>query len=60
MYLTLQGAAGMDFHTFNVAFRGNRKYNVCAFTATQIPGIEGRAYPPVLAGELYPEGMLAE
>lgn len=48
----------MDFHCFNTTFRDNKKYTVVAFTATQIPGIEGRAYPAVLAGELYPNGSV--
>jgi predicted GTPase len=51
------GAAGRDFHNFNVFFRGNERYEVVAFTATQIPNIEGRVYPPELAGELYPDGI---
>ena len=51
------GAAGRDFHNFNVYFRGNPRYRVIAFTAAQIPNIEGRTYPPELAGELYPEGV---
>ncbi len=51
------GAAGRDFHNFNVYFRDNPRYNVVAFTATQIPNIEGRLYPPALAGDLYPEGI---
>jgi predicted GTPase len=51
------GAAGRDFHNFNVAFRDNPDYQVVAFTATQIPNIEGRQYPPALAGRLYPEGI---
>jgi predicted GTPase len=51
------GAAGRDFHNFNVFFRGNKNYEVVAFTATQIPNIEGRLYPPELAGDLYPEGV---
>jgi predicted GTPase len=51
------GAAGRDFHNFNVYFRGNNEYEVVAFTATQIPNIEGRVYPASLAGELYPEGI---
>ncbi len=51
------GAAGRDFHNFNVFFRGNAAYEVVAFTATQIPNIEGRLYPPELAGELYPDGI---
>lgn len=51
------GAAGRDFHNFNTYYRGNEAYNVVAFTATQIPDIEGRMYPAELAGELYPEGI---
>ena len=51
------GAAGRDFHNFNVFFRNNPNYEVVAFTATQIPDIEGRVYPPELAGDLYPEGI---
>jgi len=51
------GAAGRDFHNFNVYFRDNADYEVVAFTATQIPNIEGRKYPPSLAGKLYPEGI---
>ncbi len=51
------GAAGRDFHNFNVFFRGDEDYCVRAFTATQIPDIEGRKYPAELAGELYPEGI---
>jgi predicted GTPase len=53
----IMGAAGRDFHNFNVFFRDNRQYRVAAFTATQIPDIEGRRYPAVLAGELYPDGI---
>lgn len=53
----IMGAAGRDFHNFNVFFRGNDKYDVVGFTATQIPGIDGRIYPPVLAGNLYPTGI---
>jgi len=53
----IMGAAGRDFHNFNVFFRDNREYRVVAFTATQIPDIEGRRYPAVLAGELYPDGI---
>ncbi len=53
----IMGAAGRDFHNFNVYFRDNEQYNVIAFTATQIPNIEGRTYPPVLAGKLYPKGI---
>ncbi len=51
------GAAGRDFHNFNVLFRDNSDYQVVAFTATQIPDIAGRRYPPELAGRLYPEGI---
>ncbi len=51
------GAAGRDFHNFNVYFRDNEDYDVVAFTATQIPGIDERKYPPALAGKLYPEGI---
>ncbi len=54
----IMGAAGRDFHNFNVIYRDNDKYDVVAFTATQIPDIEGRLYPAALAGELYPEGIL--
>jgi len=53
----IMGAAGRDFHNFNVYFRDNTDYQVVAFTATQIPNIEGRRYPPELAGRLYPEGI---
>ena len=53
----IMGAAGRDFHNFNVFFRGNKSYEVVAFTATQIPDIEGRLYPAVLAGDLYPAGI---
>jgi len=53
----IMGAAGRDFHNFNTFFRGNKDYEVVAFTATQIPDIEGRLYPPELAGELYPSGI---
>jgi predicted GTPase len=51
------GAAGRDFHNFNTYYRGNPDYDVVAFTATQIPDIDGRKYPVELAGELYPEGI---
>jgi predicted GTPase len=51
------GAAGRDFHNFNTFFRGNGDYEVVAFTATQIPDIDGRRYPAVLAGDGYPEGI---
>lgn len=53
----IMGAAGRDFHNFNVFFRNNESYNVVAFTATQIPNIDGRIYPPELAGKLYPNGI---
>ncbi len=53
----IMGAAGRDFHNFNVYFRDNEDYNVVAFTATQIPNIDGRNYPPELAGKLYPKGI---
>ena len=53
----IMGAAGRDFHNFNTVFRQNDQYQVVAFTATQIPNIEGRLYPPQLAGELYPQGI---
>jgi predicted GTPase len=53
----IMGAAGRDFHNFNVFFRDNEDYEVVAFTATQIPNIEGRVYPVELAGRLYPQGI---
>jgi len=53
----IMGAAGRDFHNFNVFFRDNKDYEVVAFTATQIPDIEGRTYPAQLAGKLYPKGI---
>ncbi|MEM3536209.1 MAG: cyclic 2,3-diphosphoglycerate synthase [Candidatus Bathyarchaeia archaeon] len=53
----IMGAAGRDFHNFNVYFRNNDAYEVVAFTATQIPGIEGRIYPPELSGPNYPKGI---
>ena len=53
----IMGAAGRDFHNFNVYFRENKDYEVLAFTATQIPNIEGRLYPPELSGPLYPQGI---
>ena len=53
----IMGAAGRDFHNFNVFFRDNPDYEVVAFTATQIPDIEGRTYPAALAGKLYPAGI---
>ncbi len=51
------GAAGRDFHNFNVRYRDDARYRVVAFTATQIPGIAARTYPPALAGERYPDGI---
>ncbi len=51
------GAAGRDFHNFNCVYRGNETYDVVAFTATQIPDIDGRKYPAELAGDLYPSGI---
>ena len=51
------GAAGRDFHNFNTYYRGNDSYNVVAFTAAQIPDIDGRKYPTELAGDLYPDGI---
>jgi len=53
----IMGAAGRDFHNFNTFFRDNEDYEVVAFTATQIPNIEGRKYPAELAGKLYPNGI---
>lgn len=53
----IMGAAGRDFHNFNTVYRNNPSYNVAAFTATQIPNIEGRKYPQSLAGKLYPQGI---
>ena len=53
----IMGAAGRDFHNFNIYFRDNERYRVMAFTAAQIPTIDGRIYPPELAGRLYPEGI---
>ncbi|AKG38905.1 GTPase [Infirmifilum uzonense] len=53
----IMGAAGRDFHNFNVLFRNDSSYEVVAFTATQIPFIDNRKYPPELAGPLYPEGI---
>ena len=51
------GAAGRDFHNFNIYYRDNELFEVVAFTATQIPDIEGRIYPPELCGKLYPDGI---
>jgi predicted GTPase len=56
----IAGAAGRDFHNFNLVYRGRREYDVIAFTATQIPNIEGRVYPAALAGDLYPAGIPIE
>ncbi len=53
----IMGAAGRDFHNFNVYYRDNKDYKVVAFTATQIPNIENRKYPKELAGKLYPNGI---
>lgn len=53
----IMGAAGRDFHNFNTFFRHNEHYNVVAFTAAQIPDIDGRRYPSSLAGDLYPDGI---
>lgn len=53
----IMGAAGRDFHNFNVCYRNNETYEVVAFTATQIPNIDDRKYPAVLAGSLYPDGV---
>jgi predicted GTPase len=56
----IMGAAGRDFHNFNTFFRNNKSYKVVAFTATQIPNIEGRVYPASLAGKGYPKGIPIE
>src|SRR5881409_165185 len=53
----IMGAAGRDFHNFNTVYRDNPDYQVVAFTATQIPNIEGRVYPAALAGDRYPDGI---
>ncbi len=55
--IIIMGAAGRDFHNFNVYFRDNEEFEVVAFTATQIPDIDGRKYPAELAGKLYPNGI---
>jgi predicted GTPase len=55
--VVILGAAGIDFHNFNTYFRGNQDFQVVAFTATQIPDIDGRRYPKELAGDLYPGGI---
>jgi len=59
-HVLILGAAGRDFHNFNVHFRGNPEYRVVAFTAAQIPNIAGRRYPAELAGPAYPEGIPIE
>ena len=51
------GAAGRDFHNFNMVYRGDPASRVVAFTASQIPDIAGRCYPPALAGDAYPDGI---
>jgi predicted GTPase len=56
----IMGAAGRDFHNFNVYFRDNQRYRVICFTATQIPNIDGRRYPPELSGAMYPNGIPIE
>ncbi|MDQ3777793.1 MAG: GTPase, partial [Actinomycetota bacterium] len=53
----IAGAAGRDFHNFNVVYRDREEYEVVAFTATQIPNIDGRRYPAELSGHLYPIGI---
>jgi predicted GTPase len=53
----IMGAAGRDFHNFNVVYRADPRHEVVAFTAAQIPNIDGRRYPPELAGPLYPKGI---
>ncbi len=58
--VVILGAAGRDFHNFNTYFRDNPDFEVVAFTATQIPDIDGRRYPPELAGSSYPEGIPIE
>ncbi len=55
--IVIMGAAGRDFHNFNIFYRDNHTYRVVAFTATQIPKIAGRYYPPMLAGKYYPDGI---
>lgn len=55
--ILIMGAAGRDFHNFNIVFRDDPSYEVVAFTAAQIPNIVGRTYPPILAGPLYPQGV---
>ncbi len=58
--IIILGAAGRDFHNFNVIYRSDKGTEVVAFTANQIPGIAGRKYPPVLAGKFYPKGIIIE
>src|SRR6266480_3785769 len=55
--ILIMGAAGRDFHNFNVAYRGRDDVDVVAFTATQIPFIDDRIYPAALAGPMYPDGI---
>ena len=55
--VVIMGAGGRDFHDFNTVFRNDPDTRVVAFTATQIPGIAGRTYPPALAGSYYPNGI---
>ena len=55
--VVIAGAAGRDFHNFNVVFRGREEVEVVAFTATQIPHIDDRRYPAELAGDRYPDGI---
>ena len=55
--VVIMGAGGRDFHDFNTVFRNDPDTRVVAFTATQIPGIAGRTYPPALAGSYYPDGI---
>ena len=55
--IVICGAAGRDFHNFNTVYRDDPDTHVVAFTATQVPGIEARRYPPSLAGPRYPQGI---
>src|SRR5215207_9767505 len=55
--VVIAGAAGRDFHNFNLVYRGRDDVEIVAFTATQIPNIHGRVYPPALAGDGYPDGI---
>ena len=55
--IIIMGAAGRDFHNFNTFYRDNDRFEVVAFTATQIPNIDGRKYPAELSGKLYPDGI---